>query len=532
MAGLKSKSARTIAIKVLNQCDPERNYAGPILNKLLHETDQKQRATDLVLGTIRNRRAIDTVISTFSGRPLERIPDKLLNIIRIGTYELIYSPETGQYSVINEAVENAKAFTGTKLVPAKTGKQVGFVNAVLRQITRHITNRRVELSQTNPKHTLYQTPATGCEFDSDFLPDPESSLADYLSIAFSLPKWIITNWLSEFGEEPTRQICFASNRKPSIYLRPNSLKTTTQNLAEKFQQADIDFEIVPHITPAKPVLSNVEGAGVRKGNDIENDDIVDFCFHRNDKRDESMIKVKSPRTITELPGFAEGLFTVQDISASQAVRILKPLPNWTILDLCAAPGVKTTQLAEATGDSAKIIATDIDAERLKKVRENTTRLGINSVDIVSYEELLDFKFKIPNSKFDCVLLDVPCSNTGVLARRIEARYRIKPRAIKELAKTQSELLNTAAQMLKPHGKICYSTCSIQKEENNDLIRDFLQKNRSFELESEELILPSAESRTNWPSVKPPKPRALDYHSRSPIGAGDHDGGYTAILTAT
>jgi len=220
-----------------------------------------------------------------------------------------------------------------------------------------------------------------------------------------------------------------------------------------------------------------------------------------------MIKIKSPRAITQLPGFAEGLFTVQDITASQAVSILKPKSDWTILDLCAAPGVKTTQLAEATGDSAKIIATDIDAERLKKVKENTTRLGIKSVEIVSYKEFLNSQFSILNSKFDCVLLDVPCSNTGVLARRIEARYRIIPQAIKELTKTQSELLNIAAKMLKPRGKICYSTCSIQKDENSDLVRDFLQKNRNFELESERLTLPLA--------------RAFDC-----------DGGYTVILIAT
>ncbi len=470
MAGQKPKSARIIAIEVLNQCDPKSNYAGPILNKLLHETDQKQRATDLVLGTIRNRRAIDTVITAFTGRPIERIPDKLLNIIRIATYELIYSPTTGQHAIVNEAVENAKILSGKK--------QVGFVNAVLRQITRHITNRQIQLPQPDSRCTLAITPLTGCEFDKDFLPDPESSPADYLSTVFSLPKWLITDWLNEFGAELTRQICFASNRKPSIYLRPNSLKTTTRNLAEKFQQADIDFEIVD-------VQCSMSDA--RRVSRIEN-------------QESSMIRIKSPRAITDLPGFAEGLFTVQDFSASQPVRILKPQPNWTILDLCAAPGAKTTQLAEATGDSAKIIATDIDSERLKKVKENTTRLGINSVDIVPYEELLD-------SKFDCVLLDVPCSNTGVLARRIEARYRIKTKAIKELAKTQSELLNTAAQMLKPHGKICYSTCSIQKDENNDLVRDFLRKNHNFELESERLNLPLA--------------RAFDC-----------DGGYTAIIIAT
>ncbi|MCH7555968.1 MAG: methyltransferase domain-containing protein [Planctomycetes bacterium] len=454
MAGQKPKSARTIAIEVLNHFNPKRNYAGPILNKLLGETDQKQRATDLVLGTIRNSRAIDTVIATFSGRPIERIPGKLLNIIRIGTYELIYSPATGQHSIVNEAVENAKALVGKK--------QVGFVNAVLRQITRHITNRQIQLlPQADSRCTLAQTPAIGCEFDKDFLPDPEALPVDYLSTVFSLPRWLVSDWLGEFGEELTRQICFASNRRPSIYIRPNSLKTTTQDLAQKLKKDGVEANITP---------------------------------------DESMIKLKSPQAVTQLPGFAEGLFTIQDITASQAVRILKPQPDWTILDLCAAPGVKTTQLAEATGDSATIIATDIDAERLKKVKENTTRLGINSANIVSYEE-------IRNSKFDCVLLDVPCSNTGVLARRIEVRYRIKPKAIKELTKTQSKLLATAAPMVKPHGKICYSTCSIQKDENNDLVRDFLQKNRNFELKSEMLTLPSAT-------------------------IFDHDGGYTAILTAT
>ncbi len=492
MAGQKSKSARAIAIETLNQCNPKRNYAGPILNKLLSQTDQKQRATDLVLGTLRNRRAIDTVITAFSGRPVGRIPDKLLNIIRIGTYELIYSPVTGQHAIVNEAVENAKILSGKK--------QVGFVNAVLRQITRHIKNRQNELSKSNFRRTLYQSPMTGCEFDTDFLPDPESSPADYLNTVFSLPKWLVTDWLNEFGTKLTRQICFASNRRPSIYLRPNSLKTTTQDLAEKFQQADVDFEIVD-VQCSMPDSRRVSGI---------------------EKKESSMIKIKSPRAVTQLPGFAEGLFTIQDISASQPVGMLEPQPNWTILDLCAAPGIKTTQLAETTGDSAKILATDIDNKRLKKVRENTTRLGIKSVEVVPYEEL-------PDSKFDCVLLDVPCSNTGVLAKRIEVRYRIKPQTIKELTKTQSELLNNAAAILKPHGKICYSTCSIQKEENSDLIGDFLQKNQGFEIKSEKLILPSAIPHQNRPQQTAYQPDNISDFDRIDFGAGDHDGGYTAIL---
>ncbi len=454
MAGQKLKSARAIAVEVLNRFDPKYSYAAPILNKLLSETDQRQRATDLVLGTIRNRRAIDTVVFAFSGRPVDRIPDKLLNIIRVGIYELVYSPATAQHSIVNEAVENTKALMGKK--------QVGFVNAVLRKVTRSITNRQIELSQSNPRRTVCQNPEAGCEFESDFLPDFESSPADYLNTVFSLPKWLVSDWLGEFGMELAQRICFGSNRRPSIYLRPNSLKIPTRILIEKFQQAGIEFEVI------------------------------------DNNQESGMIKVKSPRSLTELPGFAEGLFTVQDITASRVVKMLRPQSYWKILDLCAAPGVKTTQLAEMTGDSATIIATDVDSERLKKIEENINRLGIKSIEVVPYDE-------IQNSQFDCILLDVPCSNTGVLARRVEVRHRMTPEAIKELIKTQKELLNTASSMLEPDGIICYSTCSIQKDENGNLIRDFLEENPKFVLDAEKLTLQSAQQ-------------------------FDCDGGYTAILT--
>jgi 16S rRNA (cytosine967-C5)-methyltransferase len=221
-----------------------------------------------------------------------------------------------------------------------------------------------------------------------------------------------------------------------------------------------------------------------------------------------MIRLTGPQAIGALPGFDEGLFTVQDLSASQAITILNPQQGWAILDMCAAPGVKTTQLAEVTGDSARIIATDIDSERLKRVQENVTRLGIKSVTTVVYEQLFgNSQFSILNSKLDAVLLDVPCSNTGVLARRVEARFRITPAKIEELAKVQTELLNKTATLIKTGGKICYSTCSIQRAENEERVRDFLAHNPAFQLESEKLILPSAE-------------------------LFDHDGGYVAVMWKT
>ena len=460
MAGLKQLSARNVAIQTLNLFERPKNtkhsYVSSILNKLLPQTTEPQRATDLVFGTLRNRSAIDMVISKLADCPTERIPKKILNLLRIAAYELIYCPQTPPHAIVNEAVENTKTIAGKK--------QTAFVNAVLRQISRNIKNRQVPLEKTSPQQTLPQTIGFGCEFDTPLLPDPRERPADYFSNAFSLPKWLIEGWLDEFGLEKTRQICFASNRKPSIYLRPNPLKTTTENLAENLSRQNIDFEI---------------------------------------SDDQSMINIKSPRTIDRLPGFKEGLFSIQDITASQAIKALQLQPTQTILDLCAAPGTKTTQLAELTGDNADIIATDIDPDRLEKVRENVQRLGLKSVTIIEYKEFKQNKPKI--RPFDCILLDVPCSNTGTLAKRLEVRYRINQKAIESLTKTQTDLLQFATRIIKQNGKICYSTCSIQNSENASLIKNFLSQNPQLKLKYEQLTLPSAQ-----------KP--------------DRDGGYIAILT--
>jgi 16S rRNA (cytosine967-C5)-methyltransferase len=213
--------------------------------------------------------------------------------------------------------------------------------------------------------------------------------------------------------------------------------------------------------------------------------------------------VVSPQSVAKLPGFVEGLFTVQDPSASNAAALLDPQPGWMILDLCAAPGTKTTQLAELTQDAAQIIATDIDASRLTRVHENLTRLGVGSVTVIRYCEVAQ---KTP-AGYDAILLDVPCSNTGVLAKRVEARFRLGQSPAQELVRTQRALLEKAATLLKPGGRICYSTCSVQRAENSDLIRSFLKANRQFELVAEELLLPKA---TGF----------------------DHDGAYAAILAQT
>ncbi len=464
MAAGKTISARRLAINLLNQFDPRRGYAAESLNRLINRTSEQQRATDIVFGTIRNRRAIDTVIAKFSGRPVTRIPHRLLNIIRSATYELIYRAQSPVYSVVNEAVENTRALLGNK--------QAGFTNAVLRNIARHTRARQAKPAEADATATLPVGPETGCQFDTPFLPDPHLKQADYLSTAFSLPGWLIECWLSRFGFEQTRQICYASNRRPSIYLRPNLLKTTAADLCGALARADIEAKVVPG---------------------------------------REMIRIKGASEITRLPGFAEGLFSVQDLTAALAVPALKPQRHWKILDFCAAPGTKATQLAELTNDSAQVIATDIDPERLKLVEQNAARLGIRTIRTLPIETLERQIGQI--GRFDAVLVDAPCSNTGVLARRIEARYRITARAVQSLSARQSRLLGKVAPMLKPTGRICYSTCSILDAENGDVLRGFLGRHPDFELESEQLILPSAGL-----------PASADVQTHF-----DHDGGYIAVI---
>lgn len=451
----KSKSsARFIAAKVLNQLDPKKNCAETVLDKILLPTGRAQQTTDLVYGTLRNSQTIDMVITKLANCPTRRIPDKILNIIRIGVYELIYCPRTAEYAIVNEAVENTKAIAGKK--------QTAFSNAVLRKILSHITKRQTKFSNAIAKRTLPQSLELGCQFDIDLLPDAQKQPDDFLASAFSLPKWLIISWLDEYGPEKTWHICFASNRKPSIYLRPNTLKLTAAQLTEKLTKARINVEII----------------------------------------DNEMIKVKSPKRITEIAGFTDGLFSVQDTTATLPVKLLAPKSDWKILDFCAAPGTKTTQLAELTNDNAQIFATDIDGKRLQLVKGNIKRLRLESITTFEYGGLQ--RISKEKGKFDAVLLDVPCSNTGVLAKRVELRYRISKKAVNHLTQTQLKILETGAELIEKNGRICYSTCSIQGQENNQLIKSFLKKNRNFRLESENLTLPSAQG-------------------------FDHDGGYVAII---
>ncbi|MGA2915685.1 MAG: transcription antitermination factor NusB [Sedimentisphaerales bacterium] len=432
---------RYAAWLVLTKFNPQKHDTSQLIEKYAAKIHNRAGTVDIVLGVIRNLLFIDSFITKISVQPKSSIPDKTFNCLRIAVYELIFSNQPA-YAIVNEAVELANK-TGSK-------KSAGFVNAILRKICASIKNKTADLKIAEPQKTLPLTPQIGCEFNIDILPDPMRQFAEYLSNAFSLPLWLVKLWLSQFGNEKTTDICFASNRRPAIYARANKLKLTAEKLFEIFKGQNTDCDFVEQY---------------------------------------KMVRLNKPGNISELKAFKDGLFTIQDITSSLVIPFLNPQSGWKIFDICAAPGTKTTQIAELIGDKGLIIATDNDNARLTKLDENIKRLGITSVQIIDYETFLkDSSYK---SCADAVLLDVPCSNSGVLARRPEVRFRINPGKTSEIAQIQKQLLNFAATLVKPGGKICYSTCSILNQENNEVVSNFIKQHPEFSLKKENLILPSA-----------------------------------------
>jgi 16S rRNA (cytosine967-C5)-methyltransferase len=449
-----SDNYRYAAWLVLTNFKPHKHNVAELIEKYTAKVRNRAAVVEVTFGVIRNLTFIDGLITQVSSQTKDRISEKILNCLRIAVYELVFSSQAG-YAAVNEAV-NLSNKVGSK-------KAAGFANAVLRKISAHIKNRFADLKNSDPCKTVPLTSAFGCQFDINVLPDPDRSKAEYLSIAFSLPLWLIEQWLMQFGYEETLNICFASNRRPSVYARANQMKLTPEKLFKILKSQNIDCEFVEQY---------------------------------------KMVRLNKSGNIAELKAFKEGLFTIQDITSSRVVPLLNPQPDWKIFDICAAPGTKTTQIAELIDDKGLIIATDKDNARLAMLNENITRLGITSVTAMDYETF----FKSPShlSSADAVLLDVPCSNTAVLARRPEVRYRLNTKVLDSLTKTQTELLKSAAAFVTKGGRICYSTCSILNQENSDVVNTFIRHQPVFSLEEENLVLPS-------------------------IGTYDFDGGYAAII---
>jgi 16S rRNA (cytosine967-C5)-methyltransferase len=218
------------------------------------------------------------------------------------------------------------------------------------------------------------------------------------------------------------------------------------------------------------------------------DEGVEYDFFRRDWLEENLVfELKSHPSVGSLASFRDGWFYIQDPGTLLAVCKLGPQPGETILDFCAAPGGKTTFIAQLMNNQGRIVAQDVLDERLKWIQENCARLGVTCVEAV-LPSTLDPR----PSTFDRILVDAPCSNTGVMRRRVDLRWRIQPEEIERLRTAQLDLLQQAATQVKPGGILVYSTCSLEPEENQEVVKQFLNEHADFKLESEHELLPFAD----------------------------------------
>ena len=262
-----------------------------------------------------------------------------------------------------------------------------------------------------------------------------------------------------------------NNTPPKTFARVNTLKTDAGKLLETWRAENVEYDFV-----RREFLGS---ADLPVGLDTLQHVPTDF--------ENLVFELKSHPPLTSLASFRDGWFYVQDPSTLPAVGKLGPQPGETVLDFCAAPGGKTTFIAQLMNNQGRIIAQDVSEERLRLIRENCERLGVNCVEL-TLPAALDPR----PSTFDRVIVDAPCSNTGVMRRRVDLRWRIQPAEIERLRSEQLDLLKQAAPQVKPGGTLVYSTCSLEPEENGEVVKRFLNDHAGFKLESERELLPFAD----------------------------------------
>ncbi|MGQ9661474.1 MAG: 16S rRNA (cytosine(967)-C(5))-methyltransferase RsmB [Kiritimatiellia bacterium] len=287
-----------------------------------------------------------------------------------------------------------------------------------------------------------------------------------LGIRESHPDVLLKRWIATHGQERVEALCRWNNQRAEVVVRVNLSQTTAQELRARWEAAGI--RAVPH--PFEPQSFLVLPRGV---------------------------------SIPKLVGYAEGWFSVQDPATTCAVALLNPQPGDVVLDVCAAPGGKTILIAEQMADKGKVFAVDVDSQRLGMLRQNIQRMRLRSLEIVQADATSpDLPRNLNETMFDRILLDVPCTNTGVLRRRPDARWRFSLERLQTITELQSRLLDNVSRLLKPGGILVYSTCSLEPEENELLIQRWLASHPRFRL-------------LNSISLFPPESQT--------------DGGYTAAL---
>lgn len=354
---------------------------------------------ELVYGMLRQRGAIDAILDQMVRNGIARVDADLVDLMRLGVYQLLHMGSVPAYAAIAQTVELAKARHGigaSKLV-----------NAVLRRIDRE----RRDLAVPMPS-------------------DPVEALA----VRFSHPRWIVARWLERYGEEGTCILLMKNNSEAPVVVRPYGI------VREQLE-------------------ATLEASGV---------EVEDAVLARDS------IQITSSPSITELGAFKQGFFFVQDPASTLVTQYASIPQDAVAADLCAAPGGKALELSRV---ARLVIASDKATHRLGRLLDNRRRLEAHNVLVM----VADARFPAVR-QMDAVLIDVPCTGTGTFRRHPDARWRLRISDLAVMAALQASILRAAAGAVKPGGLLIYSTCSLESEENDQQVEQFLNKNPEWRLE--------------------------------------------------
>jgi 16S rRNA (cytosine967-C5)-methyltransferase len=424
-------TARQVALDVLLAGRRHGVFVQELLNQHLSASGlappDRRLCSQLVYGVLRRRSTLDALLRPFVARPLGPGKDNVREVLRLGALQLV---------VMDHIPVHAATHSTVGLID--NPKMRGFVNAVL----RNVGDLRTEENAAAPAaDALPLEDGRYRKLNRGVLPAPGEQPVEYLADGYSLPPWLVRRWLDRAGWDEGVRLGFWFITTPALWLRVNPLRTTRERMLEALTTAGIAAAAEAH---------------------------------------PQAIRLSEHASVPSLPGYAEGWFTVQDASAMAVASALAPPPGSAVLDLCAAPGGKTMHLAELMGNQGRIVACDIDSRRLAKLPESAARLGISIIET----QVVEPQGEPPAGPFDAILVDAPCSNTGVLGRRPEVRWRLQERELSHLHDLQKRLLRLAVERLKPGGKLVYSTCSIEPEENPHVVRDVLNQKPNVAMEAE------------------------------------------------
>ncbi len=406
----KEHDLRNISLNLINSVISDKKFVNIALGdyfELNSELDKSERAfiTRLVTGTIEQLILIDYVIGQFVKTPLKKLRPAVLNILRMSVYQLLFMDAVPDRAVCNEAVKLAKKRGYSNLS--------GFINGVLRNIIR--------------------------QKDNICYPDKEKEIIYYLSIKYSMPEWIVENFIDIYDVETTEKILKWYVSTDSLTVRCNESNADVDTIIDMLRGDNVTVKQNPYFKQAL-VLENT-GA------------------------------------LNSLKAFNEGYIQVQDLASMLPGFILPIKEGDTIIDVCAAPGGKSLHAADRLKGTGSVISCDISEEKVAKIIENVNRCGFENISAKVQDALLKDSYMI--SKADIVIADLPCSGIGIIGKKPDIKYNISTEAIKELSQLQKDILTNVWEYVKPGGYLLYSTCTVIKEENVDNYKWILE-NLPFE----------------------------------------------------